>query len=172
MTQSNDTPLERLPQRIEDIAELLARSISAFDRRIEQMEILETTEREQRASEYLNIQQLMAATAQANAENTQQISKLIEVERTHERRTSSLAEPLEQRIAKSVMAVTSDVKETVVSIKVIARVLERQNRELSDTLRQQNRDFFDALERHQDQSDTLINRSDWETKEALHYLVC
>lgn len=38
MTQSNDTSLERLPQRIEDIAELLARSISAFDSRMEQME--------------------------------------------------------------------------------------------------------------------------------------
>jgi hypothetical protein len=157
MTQSNDTPLERLPQRIEDIAELLARSISAFDRRMEQMEIQVTTEREQRASEYLKIQQLIAATAQANAENTQQISKLIEVERTHERRTSS--------IAKSVMAVTSDVKETVVSVKAIARALERQNRELSDALRQQSRDFFDALDRHQDQIDTLINRSDWETEE-------
>jgi hypothetical protein len=45
MTQSNDTPLERLPQRIEDIAELLARTISAFDRRMEQMEIHATTER-------------------------------------------------------------------------------------------------------------------------------
>jgi hypothetical protein len=157
MTQSNDTPLERLPQRIEDIAELLARSISAFDRRMEQMEIQAKTEQEQRASEYLKIQQLLSATAQANAENTQQISKLIEVERTHERRTSS--------IAKSVMAVTSDVKDTVVSVKAIARALERQNRELSDTLRQQSRDFFDALERHQDQIDTLINRSDWETEE-------
>jgi hypothetical protein len=157
MTQSNDTPLERLPQRIEDITELLARSISAFDRRMEQMEIQAITEREQRASEYLKIQQLIAATAQANAENTQQISKLIEVERSHERRTSS--------IAKSVMAVTSDVKETVVSVKAIARALERQNRELSDTLRQQSRDFFDALDRHQDQIDTLINRSDWETEE-------
>jgi hypothetical protein len=157
MTQSNDTPIERLPQRIEDIAELLARSISAFDRRMEQMEIHATTEREQRASKYLKIQQLIAATAQANAENTQQISKLIEVKRTHERRTSS--------IAKSVMAVTSDVKETVVSVKAIARALERQNRELSDTLRQQSRDFFDALERHQDQIDTLINRSDWETED-------
>jgi phage-related minor tail protein len=155
MTQSNDTPLERLPQRIEDIAELLARSISAFDRRMEQMEIHATTEREQRASEYQRIQQLISATAQANAENTQQISKLIEVERTHERRTSS--------IAKSLMAVTSDVKETVVSVKAIARALERQNRELSDTLRQQSRDFFDALERHQDQIDASINRSDWET---------
>jgi uncharacterized membrane protein YkvA (DUF1232 family) len=60
MTQSNSTPLERLPQRIEDIAELLARSISAFDRRMEQMKIQATTEREQRASEYLKIQQLMA----------------------------------------------------------------------------------------------------------------
>ncbi len=157
MTQSNDTPLERLPQRIEDIAELLARSISAFDSRMEQMEIQSSTEREQRASEYLKIQQLIAATAQANAENTQQISKLIEVERAHKRRTSS--------IAKSVMAVTSDVKETVVSVKAIARALERQNRELSDTLRQQSRDFFDALDRHQDQIDTLINRSDWETEE-------
>jgi hypothetical protein len=157
MTQSNDTPLERLPQRIEDIAELLARSISAFDSRMEQMEIQVSTEREQRASEYLKIQQLIAATAQANAENTQQISKLIEVERTHERRTSS--------IAKSVMAVTSDVKETVVGVKAIARALERQNRELSDTLRQQSRDFFDALDRHQDQIDTLINRSDWETED-------
>ena len=165
MTQSNDTPLERLPQRIEEIAELLARSISAFDRRMEQMEILATTEREQRASEYVKIQQLIAATAQANAENTQQISKLIEVERTHERRTSSLAEPLEQRIAKSVMAVTCDVKETVVSVKTIARALERQNRELSDALRQQSRDFLDALDRHQDQIDTLINRSDWEIEE-------
>lgn len=155
MTQSNDTPLERLPQRIEDIAELLALSISAFDRRMDRMEIQTTTEREQRASEYVKIQQLIAATAQANAENTQQISKLIEVKRTHERRTSS--------IAKSVMAVTSDVKETVVSVKAIARALERQNRELSDTLRQQSRDFFDALDRHQDQLDTLINRSDWET---------
>jgi hypothetical protein len=142
MTQSNDTPLARLPQRIEDIAELLARSISAFDKRMEQMEIQTTTDREQRASEYLKIQKLIAATAQANAENTQQISKLIEVERTHERRTSS--------IAKSVMAVTSDVKETVVSVKAIARALERQNRELSDTLRQQSRDFFDALDRHQE----------------------
>ncbi|WP_373539376.1 hypothetical protein [Chamaesiphon sp.] len=157
MTQSNYTPLERLPQRIEEIAELLARSISAFDRRMEQMEIHATTEREQRASEYLKIQQLIAATAQANAENTQQISKLIEVERAHERRTSS--------IAKSVMAVTSDVKETVVSVKAIARALERQNRELSDTLRQQSRDFFDALERHQDQIDTLINRPNWEKEE-------
>ena len=157
MTQSNDTPLERLPQRIEDIAELLARSISAFDKRMEQMEIQASTEREQRASEYLKIQQLIAATAQANAENTQQISKLIEVERTHERRTSS--------IAKSVMAVTSDVKETVVGVKAIARALERQNRELSDTLRQQSRDFFDALDRHRDQIDTLINRSDWETED-------
>ena len=98
------------------------------------MEIQASTEREQRASEYLKIQQLIAATAQANAENTQQISKLIEVERTHERRTSS--------IAKSVMAVTSDVKETVVGVKAIARALERQNRELSDTLRQQSRDFL------------------------------
>jgi hypothetical protein len=158
MTQPKDTALERLPQRIEDIAELLARSISAFDRRMEQMEIQVTAEREQRASEYVKIQQLIAATAQANAENTQQISKLIEVERTHERRTSS--------IAKSVMAVTSDVKETVVSVKAIARALERQNRELSDTLRQQSRDFFDALERHQDQIDALINRSDWEVSEA------
>jgi altronate dehydratase len=165
MTQSNDTPLERLPQRIEDIAELLARSISAFDRRMEQMEIQSTTEREQRASEYQRIQQLLAATAQANAENTQQISKLIEVERTHERRTNSLAKPLEQRISKSVMAVTSDVKETVVSVKAIAHALERQNRELSDTLRQQSRDFFDALERHQDQIDASINRSNWETPE-------
>ena len=121
------------------------------------MEIQASTEREQRASEYLKIQQLIAATAQANAENTQQISKLIEVERTHERRTSS--------IAKSVMAVTSDVKETVVGVKAIARALERQNRELSDTLRQQSRDFFDALDRHQDQIDTLINRSDWEVEE-------
>ncbi len=157
MTQSNDTPLERLPQRIEDIAELLARSISAFDRRMEQMEIYATTEREQRASEYLKIQQLIAANAQANAENIQQISKLIELQHTHERRTSS--------IAKSVMAVTSDVKETVISVKTIARALERQNRELSDTLRQQSRDFFDALERHQDQIDTLITRSDWETED-------
>jgi hypothetical protein len=157
MTQSNDTPLERLPQRIEDIAELLARSISAFDRRMEQMEIHATTEREQRTSEYVKIQQLIATTAQANAENTQQISKLIEVERANERRTNS--------IAKSVMAVTSDVKDTVVSVKAIARALERQNRELSDTLRQQSRDFFDALERHQDQIDTLINRSDWEADE-------
>ena len=155
--QSNNTPLERLPQRIEDITELLARSISAFDKRMEQMEIQASTEQEQRASEYLKIQQLLAATAQANAENTQQISKLIEVERTHERRTSS--------IAKSVMAVTSDVKETVVGVKAIARALERQNRELSDTLRQQSRDFFDALDRHQDQIDTLINRSDWETED-------
>jgi hypothetical protein len=144
MTQSNDTPLERLPQQIEDIAELLARlptvrftNDSAFDRRMEQIEIQATTDREQRANEYVKIQQLIAATAQANAENTQQISKLIEVERSHERRTSL--------IAKSVMAVTSDVKETVVSVKVIARALERQNRELSDTLRQQSRDFFDAL---------------------------
>jgi hypothetical protein len=40
------------------------------------------------------------------------------------------------------MAVTSDVKETVVSVKAIARALERQNRELSDTLRQQSRDFL------------------------------
>jgi hypothetical protein len=118
------------------------------------MEIQATTEREQRSSEYQRIQQLIAATAQANAENTQQISKLIEVERTHERRTSS--------IAKSVMAITSDVKETVVSVKAIARALERQNRELSDTLRQQSRDFFDALDRHQDQIDALINRSVWE----------
>jgi ABC-type transporter Mla subunit MlaD len=157
MTQSNDTPLERLPQRIEDIAELLARSISAFDRRMEQMEIQAATEREQRASEYQRIQQLLSATAQANAENTQQISKLIEVERTLERRTNS--------IAKSVMAVTSDVKDTVVSVKAIARALERQNRELSDTLRQQSRDFFDALERHQDQIDALINRSNWEEPE-------
>jgi ABC-type transporter Mla subunit MlaD len=157
MTQSNDTPLERLPQRIEEIAELLARSISAFDRRMEQMEIQATTEQEQRASEYQRIQQLLSATAQANAENTQHISKLIEVERTHERRTNS--------IAKSVMAVTSDVKETVVSVKAIARALERQNRELSDTLRQQSRDFFDALDRHQDQIDALINRSDWEMPE-------
>lgn len=157
MTQSNDTHLERLPQRIEEIAELLARSISAFDRRMEQMEIQATTEREERASEYLKIQQLIAATAQTNAENTQQIAKLLEVERAHERRTSS--------IAKSVMAVTSDVKDTVVSVKAIARALERQNRELSDTLRQQSRDFFDALERHQDQIDTFINRSDWETDE-------
>jgi serine phosphatase RsbU (regulator of sigma subunit) len=159
MTQSNDTPLERLPQRIEDIAELLARSILAFDRRMEQMEIHAATEREQRASEYKRIQQLLSATAQANAENTQQISKLIEVERTHERRTSSLAEPLEQRIARSVMAVTSDVKETVISVKAIARALDRQNRELSDALRQQSRDFFDVLERHQDQIDTLISDS-------------
>ena len=121
------------------------------------MEILATTEREQRASEYVKIQQLIAATAQANAENTQQISKLIEVERTHERRTSL--------IAKSVMAVTSDVKETVISVKIIAHALELQNRELSDTLRQQSRDFIDALDRHQDQIDTLINRSDWETEE-------
>ena len=157
MTQSNDTPLERLPLQIEDIDELLARSTSAFDQRMEQMEIQATTEREQRASEYLKIQQLIAATAQANAENTQQISKLIEVERSHERRTNS--------IAKSVMAVTSDVKETVVSIKAIARAMERQSRELSDTLRQQSRDFFDALDRHQDQIDTLINRSDWEAEE-------
>ncbi|WP_309738017.1 MULTISPECIES: hypothetical protein [unclassified Chamaesiphon] len=154
MTHSNDTPLERLPQ-LEEIAELLARSISAFDRRMERMEIQATTEREQRASEYLKLQQLIAATAQANAENTQQISKLLEVKRTHERRTSS--------IAKSVMAVTSDVKETVVSVKAIARALERQNRELSDTLRQQSRDFFDALDRHQDQIDTFINRSNWDT---------
>ena len=157
MTQSNDTPLERLPQRIEDIAELLARSISAFDSRMEQMEIHAITEREQRASEYLKIQQLIAATAQANAENTQQIYKIIEVERAHDRRTSS--------IAKSVMAVSSDVKETVVIVKAIARALERQNRELSDALRQQSRDFFDALERHQDQIDTLINRSDWEIED-------
>jgi hypothetical protein len=157
MTQSNDTPLERLPQRIEEITELLSRSISAFDRRMEQMENQATAEREQRASEYQRIQQLLSATAQANAENTQQISKLIEVERTHERRTNS--------IAKSVMAVTSDVKETVVSVKAIARALERQNRELSDTLRQQSRDFFDALDRHQDQIDALINRSDWEVPE-------
>jgi hypothetical protein len=70
MTQPNDTPLERLPQRIEDIAELLARSISAFDKRMEQMEIQATTEREQKANKYLKIQQLIAATAQANAENT------------------------------------------------------------------------------------------------------
>ena len=157
MTQSNDTPLERLPQRIEDIADLLARSISAFDRRMEQMEIQSTTEREQRASEDRRIQQLLAATAQANAENTQQISKLLEVERAHERRTSL--------IAKSVMAVTSDVKETVASIKAITRAMERQNRELSDTLRQQSRDFFDALDRHQDQIDSLIHRSDWEVRE-------
>jgi hypothetical protein len=151
MTQSNDTPLERLPQRIEEIADLLARSISAFDRQMEQMEIHATTEREQRASEYQRIQQLIAATAQANAENTQQIAKLIEVERTHERRTSS--------IAKSVMAVTSDVKETVVSVKAIVRTFERQNREISDMLRQQSRDFLDALECHQDQIDTLVNDS-------------
>jgi hypothetical protein len=57
--------LERLPQRIEEIDELLARSISAFDQR----------------------------------------------------------------------------KETVVSVKAIARALERQNRELLDTLRQQRCDF-------------------------------
>jgi ABC-type transporter Mla subunit MlaD len=63
------------------------------------------------------------------------------------------------------MAVTSDAKEIVVSVKAIARALAQQNRELSDTLRQQSRDFFDALERHQDQIDTLINRSDWETEE-------
>lgn len=59
---------------------------------------------------------------------------------------------------------SSDVKETVVSVKAIARALERQNRELSDTLRQQSRDFFDALDRHQDQIDTVINRSDWEAE--------
>jgi hypothetical protein len=157
MTQSNDTPIERLPQRIEDIAELLARSISAFDRRMEQMEIQSTTEREQRANEDRRIQQLLAATAQANAENTQHISKLLEVERGHERRTSS--------IAKSVIAVTSDVKETVSSVKAITRAMERQNRELSDTLRQQSRDFFDALDRHQDQIDAFIHRSDWEAPE-------
>jgi hypothetical protein len=58
------------------------------------------------------------------------------------------------------MVITSDMKETVVSVKAIACALERQNRELSDTLRQQSRDFFDALDRHQDQIDTLINRSD------------
>ncbi len=63
------------------------------------------------------------------------------------------------------MAVISDVKKNVVSVKVIARALERQNREISDTLRQQSRDFFDALEHHQDQIDMLINRSDWETGE-------
>jgi hypothetical protein len=51
MTQSNDTPLERLPQRIEDLTELLARSISAFDRRMEQMEIQSTTERAQREND-------------------------------------------------------------------------------------------------------------------------
>ena len=158
MTHSNDAPLEQLPQRIEQIAELLGRSISTFDRRMEQMEVHVRAEQEQRASEYQKIQQLLAATAQANAENTQQISRLLEVERAHERRTSS--------IAKSVMAVTSDVKETVVGVKAIARALERQNRELSDTLRQQSRDFFDALERHQDQIDALIHRSDWETPEA------
>jgi ATP-dependent Lon protease len=149
MAQSNDTPLERLPQRIEDIAQLLARSISAFDRRMEQMEIHATTEREQRASEYQRIQQLIAATAQANAENTQQISKLIEVERANERRTSS--------IAQSVMAVTSDVKETVVSVKAIARALERQNRELFDILRHQSRDFFDALDGASSRPDRYVN---------------
>jgi hypothetical protein len=63
------------------------------------------------------------------------------------------------------MAVTSDVKETVVSVTAIARALERQNRELSDILRQQSRDFFDALERDQDRIDTLINRSDWKIEE-------
>ena len=158
MTKSDNSPLERLPQRVEEITELLGRSILAFDRRMEQMEIQARTEQEQRTSEYQKIQQLLAATAQANAENTQQISKLLEVERAHERRTSS--------IAKSVMAVTSDVKETVVSVKAIARALERQNRELSDTLRQQSRDFFDALDRHQDQIDALIQRSEWEVLEG------
>ena len=43
--------------------------------------------------------------------------------------------------------------------------MERQSRELSDTLRQQSRNFFDVLDRHQDQIDTLINRSDWEAEE-------
>jgi DNA repair exonuclease SbcCD ATPase subunit len=157
MTHSNDLPSERLHQRIEQIAELLGQSISAFDRRMEQMEIQATTDREQKTSEYQRIQQLLAATAQANAENTQQISRLLEVERAHERRTSS--------IAKSVMAVTSDVKETVSSVKAITRAMERQNRELSDTLRQQSRDFFDALDRHQDQIDAFIHRSDWEAPE-------
>jgi hypothetical protein len=51
MTQFSDSPLENFPQRIEQIAELLARSISAFDRRMERMEIQSTMEREQRASE-------------------------------------------------------------------------------------------------------------------------
>jgi hypothetical protein len=51
MNQFSDSSLENFPQRIEQIAELLARSISAFDRRMEQMEIQSTTEREQRASE-------------------------------------------------------------------------------------------------------------------------
>jgi hypothetical protein len=58
MTQSSDSPLENFPQRIEQIAELLARSISAFDQRMEQMEIQSTTEREQRASEDRRIHRL------------------------------------------------------------------------------------------------------------------
>ncbi len=165
MTQSNDSPLDVLPQKIEAISELLALSVSAFvgvashleNRRMEQLEVQATIDREQRASEYLKIQQLLAATAQANAANSQQISQLIEVERTHERRTNS--------IVKSVMAITSDVKETVIGIKTIARAMERQNRELSDTLRQQSRDFFDALDRHQDQIDAIIHYSDIETLE-------
>jgi predicted Rossmann fold nucleotide-binding protein DprA/Smf involved in DNA uptake len=102
--------------------------------------------------------QLIDSNAKVIAENTQQISKLVKFQCTNERRTNS--------IAKSVMAVTSDVKDTVVSVKAIARALERQNRELSDALRQQSRDFFDALERHQDQIDTFINRSDWEAGEG------
>ena len=50
-------------------------------------------------------------------------------------------------------------------IEAIARAMERQNRELSDTLRQQSRDFFDALDRHQDQIDAIIHYSDVETLE-------
>jgi hypothetical protein len=63
------------------------------------------------------------------------------------------------------MVITFDLKETVVGVKPIARELERQNRELSDTLRQQNSDFFDAFDRHQDQIDALIHHSDLEALE-------
>lgn len=48
--------------------------------------------------------------------------------------------------------------------------MERQNRELSDTLRQQSRDFFDALYRHQDQIDSLILQSNSESLEEDNWI--
>ncbi len=165
MTQSNEsidrlTRLERLmEQQIINTADL-TQQIKEVGVQIKEVSVqikAQATFHDRFEQSLSATRQVIDSNAKANAENTQQISKLIEVERANERINNS--------IAKSVMAVTSDVKDTVVSVKVIARALERQNRELSDTLRQQSRDFFDALERHQDQIDTLISRSDWEAEE-------
>jgi uncharacterized protein YeeX (DUF496 family) len=146
MTQSNEssdrlTRLERLmEQQLINNAEL-----SQQTKEVSVQIKAQTTFHDRFEQSLSATRQLIDLNTKANAENNQQISKLIEVERANERKTNS--------IAKSVMAVTSDVKDTVVSVKAIARALERQNRELSDALRQQSRDFFDALERHQDQID-------------------